>query len=87
MCLIGLRFFHPSVRDIVTKNKKCSIFWAAVETCRQDEEGIWSITEKEKANECRFNAITLFGEAHTKSPGRGSYGEQAEGHAATALWS
>lgn len=50
MCLIGLRFFHPSMRDIVTKNKKCFIFLAAVETCRQDEEGILSIFEKEKVN-------------------------------------
>lgn len=38
------------MRDIVTKNKKCSIFRAAVETCRQDEEGILSIIEKEKVN-------------------------------------
>lgn len=50
MCLIGLRFFHPSMRDIVTKNKECSTSWAAVETCGQDDEGILSITEKEKVN-------------------------------------
>lgn len=38
------------MRDIVTKNKKCSIFQAAAESCRQDEEGILSIIEKEKIN-------------------------------------
>lgn len=38
------------MRDIATKNKKCSIFQAAVESCRQDEEGILTITEKEKVN-------------------------------------
>lgn len=50
MCLIGLSFFHPSMRDIVTKNKECSTSWAAVETCRQNDEGILSIIEKEKVN-------------------------------------
>lgn len=38
------------MRDIVTKNKECSTSWAAVETCRQNDEGILSIIEKEKAN-------------------------------------
>lgn len=73
------------MRDVVTKNKKHSIFRAAAETCGQDEEGILSAAGKEKAREYRFNTAAPFGEAHAKPPGGSSYREQVQGHAGPAL--
>lgn len=54
------------MRDIVTKNKECSTSWAAVETCRQNEEGILSIIEKEKEYSYWSDTITLSEEVHGK---------------------
>lgn len=85
MCLIGLRFFHPSTRDVVTKNKTCSIFQAAAETCRQDEGGILSIAAKEKANEYRFNTTALFGEARAKATWQEQLQRATAGPEVTAL--
>lgn len=85
MCLIGLRFFGPSVRDVVTKNKKHSIFRAAAQTCGQGEEGVCSTAGKGRAKECRLNTAALFGEARAKPPGGSSYRERLQGHAGPAL--